>query len=99
MSTTKRDLVKKIATKTGNKQYITQEIIQTFLDEIIAELAKGNRMEFREFGVFDVATKKARIARNPRTGEAVEVPEKCVVNFKVGRSMREKVLALAKDNS
>ncbi|MFH0946405.1 MAG: HU family DNA-binding protein, partial [Planctomycetota bacterium] len=67
------------------------EIIQHFLDEIINELSNGNRLEFRDFGVFEVKFRKARRAQNPRTLEKVHVPPKKVVKFKVGRVMREKV--------
>jgi integration host factor subunit beta len=92
MATTKRELVKRIAKMTGQKQDITKEIIQTFLDEVIEELAKGNRLEFREFGVFDIVNKKPRTARNPRTGATVHVPAKRMVHFKVGRLMKQKVM-------
>ncbi|MBN1256070.1 MAG: integration host factor subunit beta [Planctomycetes bacterium] len=92
MATTKRELVKRIAKMTGQKQDVTKEIIQTFLGQIIEELALGNRLEFREFGVFDIVHKKPRIARNPRTGETVNVPAKRMVHFKVGRLMKKRVL-------
>jgi integration host factor subunit beta len=92
MATTKRELVKRIAKMTNNKQDVTKEIIQTFLDQIIDELAAGNRLEFREFGVFDIVQKKPRIARNPRTGDTVNVPAKRMVHFKVGRLMKQKVM-------
>ena len=61
-------------------------------EAIIEELALGNRLEFREFGVFDIVHKKPRIARNPRTGETVHVPAKRMVHFKVGRLMKKRVL-------
>ena len=88
---TKKELVNRIAERTGQTKVITKEIIQLFLDEIINELASGNRLEFREFGVFEVKPRKARRAQNPRTLEKVHVPPKKVVKFKVGRIMREKV--------
>ncbi len=88
---TKKELVNRIADRTGQTKVITKDIIQLFLDEIIVELAKGNRLEFREFGVFEVKQRKARRAQNPRTLEKVHVPEKRVVKFKVGRIMRERV--------
>ena len=92
MATTKRELVKRIAKMTNNKQDVTKEIIQAFLDQIIDELAHGNRLEFREFGVFDIVQKKPRVARNPRTGETVHVPAKRMVHFKVGRLMKKRVM-------
>lgn len=88
---TKKELVNRIAERTGQTKVITKEIIQLFLDEIINELANGNRLEFREFGVFEVKPRKARRAQNPRTLEKVHVPPKKVVKFKVGRIMRERV--------
>ena len=53
---------------------MVKEILQAFLDEIIGELSLGNRLEFREFGVFEVRERRARRAQNPRTLEKVEVP-------------------------
>jgi len=86
---TKRELCERIAKKTGYAQVVTKEIVQLFLDEIASELAKGSRMEFRNFGVFDTRLQPARKARNPRTDEVVSVPAKAVVCFKVGRSMQK----------
>ena len=88
---TKRELVQRVAEKTGVQQINAKEVIQNFLDEIINELAKGNRLEFRDFGVFEPKTKASRVARNPRTGDKVEVPEKTTVKFKVGRLMKKKI--------
>lgn len=70
---------------------LVKEVIQGFLDKITEELAKGNRLEFREFGVFEVKKRAPRRAQNPRTLEKVQVPAKRVVKFKVGRKMREMV--------
>src|SRR5262245_11067033 len=91
LTITKRELVQRIAEKTGVQQINAKEVIQSFLDEIINELAKGNRLEFRDFGVFEPKSKAHRVARNPRTGEKVEVPEKTTVKFKVGRLMKKKI--------
>ena len=88
---TKRELVQRIAEKTGVQQISAKEVIQSFLDEIINELAKGNRLEFRDFGVFEPKSKAQRVARNPRTGDKVEVPEKTTVKFKVGRLMKKRI--------
>lgn len=88
---TKKELVNRIAERSGQTKVVTKEIIQQFLDEIISELARGNRLEFREFGVFEVRGRRARRAQNPRTLEKVEVPPKRVVKFKVGRIMRDRV--------
>jgi integration host factor subunit beta len=88
---TKKELVSRIADRTGQTKVVTKDIIQMFLDEIIAELGKGNRLEFREFGVFEIKERAARKAQNPRTLEKVDVPAKRVVKFKVGRLMKERV--------
>jgi len=88
---TKKDLVNRIAERTGETKVVTKSIIQMFLDEIIRELSDGNRLEFRDFGVFEVKSRRARRAQNPRTLEKVDVPPKRVVKFKVGRVMRERV--------
>jgi integration host factor subunit beta len=88
---TKKELVSRIAEKTGQTKVVTKDIIQMFLDSIIEELGQGNRLEFREFGVFEIKERAARKAQNPRTLEKVHVPAKRVVKFKVGRLMKEKV--------
>jgi integration host factor subunit beta len=88
---TKKELVNRIAERTGQTKVIVKDVIQSFLDEIITELSQGNRLEFREFGVFEVRERAARRAQNPRTLEKVSVPAKRVVKFKVGRLMRERV--------
>ena len=88
---TKKELVNRIAEKTGVTKVVAKDIIQSFLDSIIEELAAGNRLEFREFGVFETRERAARRAQNPRTLEKVPVPAKRIVKFKVGRMMREKV--------
>jgi integration host factor subunit beta len=88
---TKKELVSRIADRTGQTKVIAKDIIQMFLDEIITELGRGNRLEFREFGVFEIKERAARKAQNPRTLEKVEVPAKRVVKFKVGRLMKERV--------
>ena len=88
---TKKELVNRIAEKTGVTKVVCKDIIQSFLDSIIEELADGNRLEFREFGVFESKERAARRAQNPRTLEKVDVPAKRIVKFKVGRLMRQKV--------
>lgn len=90
MSTiTKKELIDQIAEATGEKRVVTKKIVQTFLDSIIVELGKGNRLEFRDFGVFEVKQRQARKAQNPKTLEEVWVPPKRTVKFKVGRLMKE----------
>lgn len=90
MSTvTKKELISRIAERTQAKRVLVKRIIQAFLDEIVSELCQNNRLEFRDFGVFETRTRAARIAQNPKTLERVEVPAKHTVKFKMGRLMRE----------
>lgn len=88
---TKKVLVNRLSERTGQTKVVVKEILQMLLDEIVDELAHGNRLEFREFGVFEVRQRASRQAQNPRTLEKVEVPSRRVVKFKVGRKMRERV--------
>ncbi len=90
MSTiTKKELIDGIAKNTQAKRVTVKRIIQEFLDQITAELAKGNRLEFRDFGVFETRTRASRTAQNPKTLERVDVPAKRTVKFKMGRVMRD----------
>jgi len=92
MSTiTKKTLVDRIAESTQTKQTLVKAIIQNFLDEIISELANGNRFEFRDFGVFEPCDRAPRTAQNPKTLEKVHVPAKRIVKFKMGRLMKQKL--------
>lgn len=92
MSTiTKKELIDRIADNTQGRRVQVKKIVQQFLDEIISELGKGNRLEFRDFGVFETKLRKARRAQNPKTLQPVEVPEKRTVKFKVGRLMKQKL--------
>ena len=88
---TKKQLIDRIAEQTTNKRVVVKRIIQTFLDEIIDELGSGNRLEFRDFGVFESKNRAARVAQNPKTLERVTVPPKRTVKFKVGRLMKERL--------
>ncbi len=84
---TKRDLSKAVAEKHDIVQAEAKEIIQTLLDQIIEEIAAGNRLELRDFGVFEPRARASRKARNPRTGESVSVGPKAVIGFKAGKKM------------
>ena len=88
---TKKELIDRIADNTGGRRVQVKRVVQRFLDEIIGELGKGNRLEFRDFGVFETKMRKARKAQNPKTLEPVDVPEKRTVKFKVGRLMKQKL--------
>lgn len=100
MSTiTKKELIDQIAEKTQAKRVLVKCIIQAFLNEITSELCKGNRLEFRDFGVFETRTRAARVAQNPKTLERVEVPAKRTVKFKMGRLMRENLSVPATESA
>jgi len=86
---TKKELIDRISERTQAKRVTVKCIVQTFLDEIIRELCQNNRLEFRDFGVFETRTRASRVAQNPKTLERVEVPAKRTVKFKMGRLMRE----------
>lgn len=88
---TKKELVNRIAEETGQTKVVVKDILQRFLDAIVTELSHGNRLEFREFGVFEVRTRAARRGQNPRTLEEVRIPPRRTVKFKGGRVMRERV--------
>src|SRR5207302_7675976 len=87
----KKELIDRIADQTNTKRVQVKRVIQQFLDEIVGELGKANRLEFRDFGVFETKIRKARKAQNPKTLEPVAVPEKRTVKFKVGRLMKQKL--------
>jgi integration host factor subunit beta len=89
MATTKRDLIDRIAQSTGDRHAVVKAIVQNLFHEITTQLAQGNRLEFRDFGVFETRIKPARMGQNPRTAEKVHVPAKRRVVFKPGRLMRE----------
>jgi integration host factor subunit beta len=91
---TKREIVKTISDKTGLTQLEIKKIVQLTFDGIVETLLEEGRVELRDFGVFQVKKRKARKARNPRTGHQVEVPEKLVVVFKPGKLMEAKVQEL-----
>ena len=88
---TKKEIVKTISEEIGLTQLKTKEIVQKTFDAIIDTLVEDQRIELRNFGVFEVKRRAARKARNPRTGEKVFVPEKFVVTFKPGKEMEERV--------
>jgi integration host factor subunit beta len=89
---TKKELIDRIADRTGTKRVLVKKIIQQFLDDIVAELGSGNRLEFRDFGVFECKVRAARTAQNPKTLERVPVPAKRTVKFKIGRLMKDRLL-------
>ena len=93
---TKKDFVDRIAETTQCKRVVVKTVVQQFLDEIVSELANNNRLEFRDFGVFEVRERAARAAHNPKTMERIQIPAKRKVKFKMGRIMREGMNGKAK---
>ena len=85
---TKKELIERIADRDGYKRVLVKTIIQSFLDSIVQELSDGNRLEFRDFGVFEARMRASRQAQNPKTMDKVQVPPKRTVKFKVGRVMK-----------
>ena len=92
---TKKELIDRIAESAGSRRVMVKKVVQQFLDEIVAELGRGNRLEFRDFGVFETKLRKARKAQNPKTLEPVAVPEKRTVKFKVGRLMKQRLAEIS----
>ncbi len=89
---TKKDLIDVVVSRLkGVRRTVVKNVIQKFLDAIIEELAKGHRIELRDFCVLEVKERAARMAQNPKTLEKVEVPPKRSVKFKPGRLMRARV--------
>lgn len=88
---TKKDLIDRISEKSGVRRSTVKDVVQMFLDQITDELAAGNRLEFRDFGVFEVKSRAARTAQNPKTLQRVSVPPKRSVKFKGGRLMRDRL--------
>ncbi len=88
---TKKEIVKAIADRAELTQLKTKEIVQWTFDAIVDTLIRDGRIELRNFGVFEVKRRKARKARNPRTGDKVDVEPKNVVTFKPGKEMEERV--------
>ena len=93
VTVTKKELVDRIAEQLGYKRVIVKRVTQQFLDEVISELGRGNRLEFRDFGVFETKQRAARVAQNPKTMERVPVPSKRTVKFKIGRLMKQRLFS------
>lgn len=88
---TKKELIDRIADQERCKRVLAKRIVQSFLDFIVEELSNGNRLEFRDFGVFESKLRAARQAQNPKTLDKVQVPSKRTVKFKIGRVMKAKL--------
>lgn len=93
---TKKDIVRIISERAKLTQLKTKEIVQWTFDAIVETLMREGRIELRNFGVFEVKTRKARRARNPRTNQPVSVDAKNVVTFQPGKEMEERVRNMPK---
>lgn len=88
---TKKDLIDQIVGTTKEKRVIVKSVVQAFLDLLVEQLGRGERIELRDFGVFEVKRRAPRVAQNPKTLAKVDVPAKSSVKFKAGRLMKERV--------
>jgi integration host factor subunit beta len=89
---TKSELIARLAEANPHLfQRDVERIVSTIFEEITNALATGDRVELRGFGAFSVKTRGSRVGRNPRTGESVDVGEKCVPYFKTGKKLRERL--------
>jgi integration host factor subunit beta len=89
---TKKDMVERIAAGTNQPRSEVKKTIQAFLDEVIEELGRGHRLEFRDFGVFEIREQAPRRAQNPKTLEQVTIPARKTVKFKTGRLMKSRIV-------
>lgn len=90
----KKELVERIADETGFMAVDIHQVLQLALDNIVACLARGERIELRDFGVFEIVQRRPRLGRNPaRPQQTYQIPARRGVRFKPGRIMREKVAA------
>ena len=88
---TRKEIVKRVTQRTGMPYIRAKVVVEETLNAIINQIAEDGRLELRNFGVFEVQTRRKRVARNPRTGEKVIVPQKKVVTFKPGKLMAKRV--------
>lgn len=88
---TKKELIDRIADETDQSRVMVKETVQRLLDHLILEMGAGNRVEFRDFGVFEPRQRAPRLAQNPKTHEPVQIPAKRIVKFKAGRLMQKSV--------
>jgi nucleoid DNA-binding protein len=93
---TKRDLVARISDETGLVQGQVSDVVQKTFDGIIESLSRGEGVELRNFGVFEVRHRKPRVGRNPSDpSKEFPIPARAVVKFKTGKEMKEIVMKLA----
>ncbi len=86
---TKRELILQVAERLGYTQNEVSVVVTAMLESVIESLAEGQRLEIRNFGVFEVRTRDPRVGRNPKTGEEVVIGSKRVVSFRPGKALKE----------
>ena len=91
VTVTKKDLIDRVSAQTRQRRAVVKKTMQALLGTIVQELGNGHRLEIRDFGVFEIRTRAARMAQNPKTLQRVRVPSKKTVKFKVGRLMKQKL--------
>jgi|SaaInl7_100m_RNA_FD_contig_31_205212_length_1715_multi_6_in_0_out_0_2 DNA-binding protein HU-beta len=88
---TKADIVARIAQTTGMTKADTSEVLDALLESISAAMGRGEKIEMRGFGIFKVENRKARVARNPKTGQEIRIPPRSVPVFKPSDHLKERV--------
>jgi nucleoid DNA-binding protein len=88
---TKKDIILKVSDESNLKQIDVKKVVQKTFDCMVEALARGEKIELRNFGVFKIKQRKSRTGRNPRTGQVVPVPPRKVVVFKPGLEMKNKI--------
>ena len=89
---TKREIVIKISEELGVTQVIVAKVVDRLLHDVCDSVIKGEKVELRNFGVFKQKARRARLGRNPKTGQEVPIPARKVVYFKPGKIMKERML-------
>lgn len=88
---TKSELVDELSQRIGQTKSTTESMLDAFVEVVAKTLKENNELKLVGFGTFSVSTRKARTGRNPQTGQEIQIPEKRVVNFKVGKVLRDAV--------
>ncbi len=88
---TRRDLAGEVAKNIGLSQVLVREVLDGILDAICNSLAKGERIELRNFGVFRTRAMRERVVKNPKTKDKIRIPATTVVRFKPGKELKQRV--------
>jgi nucleoid DNA-binding protein len=92
---TKREMIGKLSDRMGVTQQQASDWVEALLEELTGALAKGDEVTFRTFGTFEIKVSKGKVGRNPnRPEEEVRIPDRCVVRFRPGRELKDKVAQL-----